>query len=176
MFNGIFSISATSYSLVQCGLITGPRTACGPRKHSGKVFKSQICWKAYEVTFISLNCSHWIKCICTRTMNNTFSVYQNRRQKVFNRGLCSSAGELCVCAGGLDIIKLTKIPLIYRVSLSIWCGLEICLGGLSPPNPPVATGLLCTIIVLVLFIYFTIKLEGRQGRPVPPGRGEGDHS
>jgi len=25
---------------------------------------------------------------------------QNRRQKVFNMGLCVSPGELCVCAGG----------------------------------------------------------------------------
>jgi len=29
----------------------------------------------YEVTFVSLSCFHWIKCICTRTMNNTFSGY-----------------------------------------------------------------------------------------------------
>ena len=33
-----------------------------------------------------------------------------------------SIGGLCVCAGWLDIIKLTKIPLIYSVSLSIWGG------------------------------------------------------
>jgi len=57
----------------------GPRVAhhsvfSGPRKHSGKVFKSEICWKACEVPFVSLNCLCWMKCICTRTMNNTFSV------------------------------------------------------------------------------------------------------
>jgi len=34
---------------------------------------------------------------------------QNRRQKVFNRGLC-------VCARGLDIIKINKTPLIYSAS------------------------------------------------------------
>jgi len=34
---------------------------------------------------------------------------QNRRQNIFNR-------ELFVCPGGLDIIKLTKTPLIYSVS------------------------------------------------------------
>ena len=41
---------------------------------------------------------------------------------------------------GLDIIKLTKISLIYSVSLSIW-GLGDLFRGLCPPKPPVATGL-----------------------------------
>jgi len=36
---------------------------------------------------------------------------------------------------------LTKIPLIYSVLDFNLGGLELCLGGLSPPNPPVATGL-----------------------------------
>jgi len=39
-----------------------------------------------------------------------------------------------VRGGGLHIKNLTKIPLIYSVSY-------FNLGGLSPPNPPVATGL-----------------------------------
>jgi len=43
--------------------------------------------------------------------------------------------------GGLTL-KLRKIPLIYSVSNSIWGGLELCLGGLSPPKPAVATGLI----------------------------------
>ena len=63
--------------------------------------------------------------------------YQNRRQKVFNGGLCSSAGGLCVCAGGLDIIKLTKTPLIYSsVSRFNLGGLEALFGGDKPTNPP----------------------------------------
>jgi len=51
-----------------------------------------------------------------------------------------SIGGLCVFAGELDIVKLTKTPLIY--SVSIWGGLELCLGGDKPTKaPPVATGL-----------------------------------
>jgi len=66
---------------------------------------------------------------------------QNRRQKVFNRGALQFCGGLFVCAGELDIIKLTKTPLIYSVSRFNWGGLELCLRGLSPPKPPMATGL-----------------------------------
>ena len=53
---------------------------------------------------------------------------QNRRQKVFNRGALQFCGGVRLC-GGLDIIKLTKTPLIYSVS-------RFNLGGLSPPKPP----------------------------------------
>ena len=61
---------------------------------------------------------------------------QNCRQKVFNRGLCSSVGGLCVCAVGLGIIKLPKPPLIYSVLRSNMGGLELCLERLSPTKPP----------------------------------------
>ena len=43
--------------------------------------------------------------------------------------LCSSAWGLFVCAGGLDIINLTKTQLIYSVSRFNLGGLELCLGG-----------------------------------------------
>ena len=83
MFNGILSRSATTYSLFQCGPTTGTRAACGrhsviggPRQHSEKIFKPEICWKAREVTFVSLNCLRWIKWVCTRTMN-TISVHHH---------------------------------------------------------------------------------------------------
>jgi len=41
----------------------GPHVAChrvfsGPRKHSGNIFKSEICWNACE----RLHLSHWIAC------------------------------------------------------------------------------------------------------------------
>ena len=84
-------------------------------------------------TGVALNARFTTNGMCAK--NNT-TYLQNRRQKVLNRGFFSSAAGLCVCAGVLDIIKLTKIPLIYSVSLSIWGVLEICLGGLSPPKPP----------------------------------------
>jgi len=51
-------------------------------------------------------------------------------------GLCSSAGRFFVCAGGLDIVKLTKNPLIV-FHVWIW-GLGALFGG---AKPPVATGL-----------------------------------
>jgi len=60
-------------------------------------------------------------------------------------GLCSSAGGV-VCAGGIDIIKLTKAPLIYSV----------CLGGLSPPKPLMATGL--SVKLYLLWRVFVIHL------------------
>jgi len=68
------------------------------------------------------------------------TVWQNRRQKVFNRGLCSSAGGFAFVRGGLDIIKWNKILLIYSVSRFSLGGLELCLGGLSSPKPPCADG------------------------------------
>ena len=47
----------------------------GPQKHWGKICKCEIYWKVCEVTFVSLHCLRWIKCLCTRTMNRAFSVY-----------------------------------------------------------------------------------------------------
>jgi len=50
----------------------GPHVTCHSvvndrRKHSGTIFKSEICWKLCEVPSVTLNCLHWINCICTRT-------------------------------------------------------------------------------------------------------------
>ena len=45
-----------------------------PRKHSGKIFKCEICRQAYEVTFASLNCLRWIRCICTKNDSYLFCV------------------------------------------------------------------------------------------------------
>jgi len=58
---------------------------------------------------------------------------QNRRQKVFNRGLC-------VCVGWLDILKIGK------TSTDLWCfmsqfgGLGALFGGISPTKPPRGDG------------------------------------
>ena len=43
--------------------VARPSVFSGPRKHSGKIFKPEICRKACEVTFFLLNCLRWIKCI-----------------------------------------------------------------------------------------------------------------
>jgi len=50
-------------------------------------------------------------------------------------------GGFCVCAGGLDITKLTKTPLIYSVSHFNSGGLELCLGGKTHQSSPVTTRL-----------------------------------
>jgi len=51
-----------------------------------------------------------------------------------------SIGGLCVCARGLEVLKMTKTPLIYSASCFNW-GLGAFFRGLSPPKPPVAKGL-----------------------------------
>jgi len=64
---------------------------------------------------------------------------QNRRQNVFNRGLCRGALRLF---GGVEIIKSTKTPLIYTVSRFNLGGLGALFGRAKPTKaPPVATGL-----------------------------------
>ena len=45
-------------------------------------------------------------------------------------------GRLCVCLGGLHIIKLSETPFIYSASRFNLGGLELYLGGLSPPKSP----------------------------------------
>jgi len=64
----------------------------------------------------------------TQTINHLNGLV-NRRQKVFNRGALQFCGGLCVCLGGLDIIKLTKTPLIYSVSRFNLGVLELCGGA-----------------------------------------------
>jgi len=59
---------------------------------------------------------------------------QNRRQKVVNRGALRLCGEAWQS-------NSTKLPLICSVSYLNLGGLKLCLGGLNPPKPPVATGL-----------------------------------
>jgi len=67
-------------------------------------------------------------------------LFRTVARKFLIGGLCGSAGGLCACAGGLDIIKLTKTPLIYSVSRFNLGGLKLCLGVLNSTTP-VATGL-----------------------------------
>ena len=67
-----------------------------------------------------------MSCVCCRTVARKFSI-----------------GGFCVCAGGLDIIKFTKNPLIYSFYVPILGCLELCLGGCAHQSPTVATGLVC---------------------------------
>jgi len=59
-----------------------------------------------------------------------------------------SKGGLCVCAGGLNILKIDENSTDLVFHVSIWGGLELCLGGI---NLSMATGLppcraVCTIL------------------------------
>jgi len=69
-----------------------------------------------------------LKCILpvARTVTRKFSI----------GGLCSSAEGLFVCAGGLDIIKLTKTPLIYSVSRFNLGEIGALFGGDKPTKAP----------------------------------------
>ena len=83
-------------------------------------------------------------CICSLSClersfeQNYFTLCQNRCQKAHKR-------RLYVCAGGLDILKSDKNSTYLQCFVIQFGrgGLELCFGGLSPPKPPVATGLLC---------------------------------
>ena len=42
--------------------------------------------------------------------------------------------------------------------ISVWTGLDLCLGGVSPPKPPVATGLIRLDLDCSILLVFTILL------------------
>ena len=67
----VFQLQAHGPHVVRHNVFSGPRT------RSGKILKSEICWKACEVTFVSLNWLRSLKCICTRMMNAVYylSIY-----------------------------------------------------------------------------------------------------
>ena len=70
----------------------------------------------------------------------SWSLFQNRHRKVFNRGLFVSAGGLWVCAVGAWHSKnWQKLNWFIVFHLSVWGGMELCLGA-KPPNPPRGDG------------------------------------
>jgi len=75
-----------------------------------------------------------------RKLINAFSFFPRNSGRGRTVARKFSIEGLCNSAGGLDIIKLTKTPLIYSVSRFNLGGLELCLGGISPPKPPRGDG------------------------------------
>ena len=72
-------------------------------------------------------------------------VYQNRRQKVFNRGaLRFCGGALGLFGGAWHSKHWQKLNWFIVFHVSVWGGLELCLGGLSLQEKPVAAGLYLT--------------------------------
>jgi len=94
-----------------------------------------MCLRSKEICYkFKLNATR-VLCMmpeCMDLLSNAVESNQNRRQKVFNR-------ELYVCAGGLERLRrvLKSYNSIYLIvfHISIWGGLELCFGGLSPPKP-----------------------------------------
>ena len=109
-------------------------------------FTSPCSLSAYAKTSLSLNCflnttgeiSYKERQMVSQIFGPKYFkdvIYsQNRRQKFVNRG------ALRLCGRALHS-NLTKILLTYSVSCFNLGGFELCLGGLSPPKSPVATGL-----------------------------------
>jgi len=60
---------------------------------------------------------------------------QNRRQKVFNRGLYVCAGRLYVFAGGLTFKFDKNSSDLHCFMFQFGGGLELCFGVLSPAKP-----------------------------------------
>ena len=77
-------------------------------------------------------------CIIFRTVDRKFSIW-----------------GLCVCAGGLDIVKIDKNSTDYSVSCFNSGGLGALFGGISPQKPPVATG-------LIIFLYVALSIKGTR--------------
>jgi len=66
-----------------------------------------------------------------------FTLFQNRRQKGFNRGALRFCGEgFRFVRGGLTFQKLTKTQLIYSASCFNLGGLGAFFWGAKPPKAP----------------------------------------
>jgi len=77
--------------------------------------------------------------------HNHFNCYTRTVVRKFSiKGLCCSAGGICVLCGELDIKKLTKIHWLIVFHVSISGGVELCLEVFSPPMAHVAMWLCCT--------------------------------
>ena len=105
---------------------------CFPCPTDFGVSEKEYEWKRS----IATNKAHFFKPMFPPSYKNA-QYHQNLRQKVFNRG------ALRLYAGRFDILKFDKLNWFVVFNTSNW-GRGGLFGGLSPPKPPVATGLSAT--------------------------------
>jgi len=104
--------------------------------------------------------------VMTQTKQQTLSFIVCRCCRGLGRTVARkfSIGELYVCGGWLDILKLTNTPLIYNVSCFSLGGLGASFGGLSRPKIPsgdgTGFGFRTCVIKLSLSMYsFSISID-----------------
>jgi len=115
--------------------------ALTPKPKVWKVLKKVKKNWSHELKRVTSHYYANVSCQGKRRTENHVLQKQNRRQKVVKRGvlhLCG--GALRSCRGGLTF-KFEKTPLTYSVSYFNLGGLELCLGGISPPKPPRGDGM-----------------------------------
>jgi len=114
----------------------------------------------------ALNFCTWIIAGARLTLNliGYWCLTQNRRQKVFNKqALHFCGGALGLCGGARHSKNWQKFNWFIVFRVSIWGGLELCLGVLSPP---MATGLVWRFIIrladtLVCLQWYVSVLKSR---------------
>ena len=92
------------------------RVFSGPQKHFEKNFKVELCWKACEITFVSLNYLRCIKCICTRTINNMFFCMQILFFVLF----IPLTLRWATCLDNFCVFYVPQYSLSWRVHLAQW--------------------------------------------------------
>jgi len=120
-----FVIGTISLSCEMCSLSKAAFVHVRPAQLCTENGNSIYMCSAVEVAWLAHNFRHNSTRVWFRTIDKKFAIGV----------LYSSAGGICVCAGGIDIIKLSKILLIYSVS-RFNLGLELCLGGAKPTTAP----------------------------------------
>ena len=81
--------------------------------------------------------------------------HQNRGQKFVNTGALRS------CRGGVDIQIWQNFRWFIVFQISIWGGLKLCLGGLSPPKLPRGDGTACHLRPVDYLKFSLRKNESR---------------
>jgi len=125
-----FVIGTISLSCELCSLSTAAFVHVRPAQSCTENGISIYMCSAVDVAWLAQNFWHSSTLVWFRTVAKLFSM----------GGFEVLRGSLRLC-GGLDIIKLGKISLIYSVSRCNLGFLELCLGRAKPTKAPVATGL-----------------------------------